>query len=120
MREVVYKQCSHMRRGRNTCFNHCPCSSCGRPTFQLEFFAQSFWLEVEEPMDNSQSIMNDDSNSFFSVLWTYSSSKSVLAVSLDKSFFAQSVTADLEVKDENVHFHWQLFKASQQFVFSFI
>ena len=61
MREVVYKQYSHMRRGRNTCFNHCPCSSCGGPTFQLGFFAQSFWLEMEEPMDNSQSIMSDDS-----------------------------------------------------------
>ena len=62
MREVVYKQCSHMRRGRNTCFNLCPCSSCGRPIFQLGFFfAQSLWLEIEEPMDDSQSIMSDDS-----------------------------------------------------------
>ena len=43
MREVVYKQCSHMRRGRNTCFNHCPCSSCGRPTFQLGFFLPSYF-----------------------------------------------------------------------------
>ena len=31
VREVVYKQCSHMRRD-------CPCSTCGRPIFQLEFF----------------------------------------------------------------------------------
>ena len=31
------------------------------PHFRLGFFAQSFWLEMEEPMDNSQSIMSDDS-----------------------------------------------------------
>ena len=61
VREVVYKQCSHMRRGRNACFNLCPCSSCGRPVFQLGFFAKWFWLEMEERMDNSQSIMSDDS-----------------------------------------------------------
>ena len=42
VQEVVHKQCSHMHRGRNTCFNLCPCSSCGRPIFQLGFFAQSF------------------------------------------------------------------------------
>ena len=42
MREVVYKQCSHMRGGRNTYLNLCPCSSCRRPIFQLGFFAQSF------------------------------------------------------------------------------
>ena len=29
--------------------------------FSLGFFAQLFWLEMEEPMDNSQSIMSDDS-----------------------------------------------------------
>ena len=37
VREVVYKQCSHMRRCRDTCFNLCPCSSLGGPTFQLGF-----------------------------------------------------------------------------------
>ena len=31
VREVVYKQCSHMRRGRNTCFR-------GRTIFQLGSF----------------------------------------------------------------------------------
>ena len=29
--------------------------------FSLSFFAQSFWLGMDEPMDNSQSIMSDDS-----------------------------------------------------------
>ena len=58
MRDIVYKQCLHMRRGRNTCFNHCPCSSCGRPTFQLGLFCP---VILEEPMDNSESIMSDDS-----------------------------------------------------------
>ena len=89
-----------------------------RHTFQLEFIAQSFRLEMEEPMDNSQSIINDDS--------THSSQDSgPIAVLkafqpfylINRFFFAQSVMADLEVKDENVRFHWQLFKASQQFIF---
>ena len=47
--------------GVNLLFVFCPCSSYGRPIFQLGFFAQSFWLEMEKPVDNSQSIMSDDS-----------------------------------------------------------
>ena len=50
-----------MRKGRNTCFNLCSCFSCDGPIFQLGIFAQSLWLEIAEPMDNSQSIMSDDS-----------------------------------------------------------
>ena len=61
LREVVYKQCSHMRRGRNTCFNRCHVLRVVGRYFSLGFFAQSFWLEMEEPIDNSQSIMSDDS-----------------------------------------------------------
>ena len=45
--EVVYKQFSHMRRSRDTCFNLCPCSSFGRPIFQLGFLCP-FILEMEE------------------------------------------------------------------------
>ena len=49
VREVIYKQCSHMRRSRDTCFNLCPCSSLGRPIyFSLGFSAHLFWLEMEE------------------------------------------------------------------------
>ena len=55
-------------------------------------------------MDNSQSIMSDDDSTHHSSQYSkaYCSIKSVLAVFLIIFFCSQLVTADLEVKDENV------------------
>ena len=59
MLEVVYKQCLHMRRGRNISFNLCSCSlsSCSCPCSAWVFCS----VILEEPMDNSQSIRSNDS-----------------------------------------------------------
>ena len=89
MREIVYKQCSHMRRGRNTCFNLRPCSLCGgRPIFQLGLFWPVILVGEGAALDNSQSIMSDD----FTHSSEYSGliAVSVLAVLLDKPFVLHS------------------------------
>ena len=57
-------------------------------------------------MDNSQSIMSDDSTHFSQ----YSGPIAVLKVFwpfylINRFSFAQSLTVDLEVKDENGRFH---------------
>ena len=57
--EVVYKQCSHMGRGRDICFNLCPCSLLGGPIFQLGFLCPFILVGDGGTVDNSQSIMND-------------------------------------------------------------
>ena len=85
MREVVYKQCSHMRRSRDTCFNLCPCSSLSRPIFQLGFLCPFILVGDGGTVDNSQSIMSDGCkhSSQYSVGLQ---PVSVLAVLLDKWF----------------------------------
>ena len=89
MREVVYKQCSRMRRGRNTYFNLRPCSSCGEPIFQLGFFWLFILVGDGATLDNSQSIMSDD----FTHISQYSGpiAVSYLAVLLDKWFVLHSL-----------------------------
>ena len=89
MREVVYKQCSHMRRSRDTCFNLCPCSSLGGPIIQLGFFCPFIVVGDGGTVDNSQRIMSDGCK--------YSSQHSVglqpvsdLAVLLNKWFVLHS------------------------------
>ena len=59
MREVVYKQCSYMCRGRDTCFNRCKCSSLGGPIFQLGILCPFILVGDGGTVDNSQSIMSD-------------------------------------------------------------
>ena len=59
MREVVYKQCSHMRRSRDTCSNLCPRSPPGGPVFQLGFLCPFILVGDGGTVDNSQSIMSD-------------------------------------------------------------
>ena len=59
VREVVYKQCSHMRRSRDICFNLCLCSSLGGPIFQLGFLCPFILVGDGGTVDNSQSIMSD-------------------------------------------------------------
>ena len=83
MREVVYKQCSHMRRSRDPCFSLCPCSSLGGPIFQLGFLCPFILVGDGGTVDNSQSIM---SNGFkHSSLYSVGLQPvSVLAVLLDK------------------------------------
>ena len=88
MREVVYKQCSHMCRSRDTCFNLCPCSSLGGPIFQLGFLCPFIFIGDGGTVDNSQSIMSDGCK--HSTLWAYLQPVSVLAVLLDKWFVLHS------------------------------
>ena len=87
--EVVYKQCSHMRRSRDTCFNLCPCSSLGGPIFQLGFLCPFILVGDGGTVDNSQSIMSDGCkhSSQYSVGLQ---PVSVLAVLLDKWFVLHS------------------------------
>ena len=83
VREVVQKQCSHMRRCRDTYFNLCPCSSLGGHIFQLGFLCPFILVGDGGTVDNSQSIMSDGckhSSQYFVGLQPVS----VLAVSLDK------------------------------------
>ena len=89
MREVVYKQCSHMRRSRDTCFNLCPYSSLGGPIFQLGFLCPFILVGDGGTVDNSQSIMSDGCkhSSQYSVGLQ---PVSVLAVLLDKWFVLHS------------------------------
>ena len=94
MREVVYKQCSHMRRSRDTCFNLCPIfffnlSSLGGPIFQLGFLCPFILVGDGGTVDNSQSIMSDGckhSSQYSLGLQPVS----VLAVLLDKWFVLRS------------------------------
>ena len=58
MREVVYKQCSQMCRGRDTCFNLCPCSSLGGPICELGCLCPFILVGDGGTVDNSQSIMS--------------------------------------------------------------
>ena len=89
MREVVYKQCSHMCRSRDTCFNLSPCSSLGGPVFQLGFLCPFILVGDGGTVDNSQSIMSDGCkhSSHYSVGLQ---PVSVLAVLLDKWFVLHS------------------------------
>ena len=93
MRKVVYKQCSHMRRSRDTCFNLCSCSSLGGPIFQLGLLCPFTLVGDGGTVDNS----------LYSVGLQ---PVSVLAVLLVKWFVLHSyLMADLKVKDESVRFH---------------
>ena len=85
VREVVYKQCSHMRRSRDTCANLCPCSSLGGPIFQLGFLCPFILVGDGGTVDSAQSIMSDGCkhSSQYSVGLQ---PVSVLAVLLDKWF----------------------------------
>ena len=89
VREVVYKQCSHMRRSRDTCFDLCPCSSLSGPIFQLGFLCPFILVGDGGTVDNSQSIMSDGCkhSSQYSVGLQ---PVSVLAVLLDKWFALHS------------------------------
>ena len=89
VREVVYKQCSHMRRSIDTCFNLCPCSSLGGPIFQFGFLCPFILVGDGGTVDNSQSIMSDGCkhSSQYSVGLQ---PVSVLAVLLDKWFVLHS------------------------------
>ena len=89
MREVVYKQCSHMRRGRDTCFNLCPCSSFGGPIFQLGCLCPFILVGDGRTVDNSQSIMSDGCK-HSSQYGVGLQPVSVLAVLLDKWFVLDS------------------------------
>ena len=93
VREVVYKQCSHMRRSRDTCFNLCPCFSLGGPAFQLGFLCPFILVGDGGTVDNSQSIMSDGCKHSYQYSSWYSvglQPVSVLAVLLDKWFVLHS------------------------------
>ena len=86
MREVVYKQCSQMRRGRNTYLFVHVLGVVGL-FFSLGFLASHFGWRLTT-LDNSQSIMSDDF--IHSSQYSGPIAVSVLAVLLDKSFVLHS------------------------------